>query len=403
MRITHVSLRYPPASGGVEDYVRNLVERLRAAGDDVGVETTHLRTHHPATFLDGPLNDPPYVHRHPARTLGPVAYPVPLGLYAKLKNQNFGILHAHGFWYASADIPARVAKRLKIPFVLNPYFAPRTKPLWRLYRHTVGAQTLAAADAVIVISPQEEMALRANGLNPRRVELVSPGINPHEFALRRPDPFAAHGIHNKQVLFFAGRIARAKGVDLLLRAFAAILRASPATSSARAEAKNLRGGVHLAIAGEDFGDRAAFGRLAEQLGVAHAVAWLGRLSREQLLAAYQHASVFLLPSRYEAFGIAALEAQAADCPVVATNASSLPFVVQHEQTGLLFRPEDPADLADKALTLLQNRDLAARLGAAGRERAHREFTWERSVRTLRALYADLSPAFARKPRVSARE
>lgn len=376
MNITHVSLRYPPASGGVEDYVQNLVERLRAAGDDVDIETTHLRTHHPATFLDGPLNDPPYVRRHPVRTLGPIAYPVPLGLGSKLIAQNSELLHAHGFWYAPADIAARVAKRHGIPFVFNPYYAPRAKPLWRLYRHTVGARTLAAADAVVVISPQEEAALRADGLVPRRVALVPPGIDPTEFAIDRPNPFLARGLIGKRVMLFAGRIARSKGLDLLLHALPGILRVVPE--------------AHIAIAGEDFGDRVTCEQLAQSLGVSTAVTWLGRLSREQLLAAYQHASVFLFPSRYEAFGIAALEAQAAGCPVVATNVSSLPFVIQDEQTGLLFRPEDPDDLAVKVLTLLQNRDLATRLGAAGRERAHRESTWDKSVRTLRALYKDLA-------------
>lgn len=380
MRITHVSLRYPPASGGVEDYAWNLVQRLRAAGDDVDVETTSLRTHHPATVLAGPLNDPPYVHRHPVRTLGPIAYPVPLGLYSELRTRNSELLHAHGFWYAPADIAARVARQRGIPLVLNPYYSQRPKPLWTAYRALIGRNTIRAADAIVVISPQEEQRLRADGFTLPRTELIPPGIEPAEFEIKRENPFLARGLNDKRILFFAGRIARAKGVDLLLRAFAVILN----------EVKNLDGGVHLAIAGEDFGDRAAFEVLAERLGVSPAVTWLGRLPRPELLAAYHHAAVFVFPSRYEAFGIAPLEAQAAGCPVVATNAAALPFVVRHEQTGLLFQPEDQRDLAAKVVTLLQNRDLATRLGAAGRERARREFTWEKSVRTLRALYADLS-------------
>lgn len=378
MKITHVSLRYPPASGGVEDYVHALVERLRAAGDTVAVETTRLRTHHPATVLDGLLSDPPYVHRHPVRTLGPIAYPVPLGLYSELKTQDSELLHAHGFWYAPADIAARVAKRRGIPFVFNPYYAPRAKSFWRLYRHAIGTQTLATADAVVVISPQEEAALRHDGFPLKRVALIPPGINAKEFSGTAQNPFTRRGIRGS-VLFFAGRITRAKGIDILLRALPIILHAVKDPSS-----------VHLAIAGEDFGDRAEFERLADRLGVSRAVTWLGRLPRTELLAAYHHATIFAFPSRYEAFGIAPLEAQAAGCPVVATNAASLPFVVQHEQTGLLFRPEDPADLAAKVVTLLHNRGLSTRLATAGREQAHRDFTWEKSVRTLRALYADLS-------------
>lgn len=383
MNITHATLRYPPASGGVEDYAKNLVERLRASGDDVTVETTSLRTHHPATFLPEPISDPPYVHRHPVRTLGPVAYPLPVSLsstFARLPAST--LVHAHGFWYAPADIAARAARRLRIPLVLNPYYAPRGKPLWRTYRALIGNRTMERADAVVVISPQEESLLRTDGFAPRRTELIPPGINEGEFSALRNNPFARIGLDGKRVLFFAGRIAHAKGIDLLLRALSVIL----------SNAKNLGADIHLALAGEDFGERPAFEKLADELGVARAVTWLGKLPREELIAAYQHANVFVFPSRYEAFGIAPLEAQAAGCPVVATNSASLPFVVQDGETGLLFRPEDPADLAVKVLALLRDPNLAARLAAAGRERARREFSWEKSIRKLRVLYTDLTRA-----------
>lgn len=386
LRITHVSLRYPPASGGVEEYVRNLVERLRAAGDEVMVETTNLRTHHPATVLEDPPNDPPYVHRHPVRTLGPLAYPIPRGLYSSLISHPSSLIHAHGFWYAPADIAARacrpkpwrrlVARRRRIPFVLNPYYSRRPKLLWQTYRALIGNRTMQRADAVVVISPQEEQLLRADGFRLPRVVLVPPGIDSAEFARRREDPFPARGLAGKQILLFAGRIARAKGIDLLLAALPKILRSA-------------QDDIHVAIAGEDFGDRGEFEALAVRLGIERRVTWLGKLSRAELLAAYQHAAVFVFPSRYEAFGIAPLEALAAGCPVVTTNTAALPFVVQHEQTGLLFRPEDPDDLAAKTIQLLQDPALARRLAAAGRERAHREFTWDQSVTKLRALYADL--------------
>lgn len=375
MKMTQVTLRYPPASGGVEDYVHNLVERLHAAGEEVRVETTTLRTHHPATYLTEPLNDPPYVHRHPVRTWHRLAYPIPASLAAALKSQSSQLIHAHGFWYAPADIAARVARQRGLPFVVNPFFAPRTKFLWRAYRAVRGNFTLQSADAVVVISPQEEAELRAAGFSPKRTALIPPGIDPADYIPSRENPFLARGLGNKRILFFAGRITRAKGIDLLLQAFSMVLRENRE--------------VHLAIAGEDFGDRAAFAERARALGVSTQVSWLGKLPRAQLLAAYQHADLFVFPSRYEAFGIAALEAQAAGCPVVATNVSALPFVVQHAVTGLLFRPEDPDDLARQILALLNDRERAARLGKAGRVRAHRECTWDQSIEKLQALYRDL--------------
>lgn len=379
MRIAHVTLRYPPASGGVEDYVQNLVERVRVLGDDVTVETTNLRTHHPATPLDPPPADPPYVHRHPVRTFGPIAYPIPRSLYYSLRTTHYSLVHAHGFWYAPADIAARAARRRNVPFVLNPYYAPRAKWHWNAYRATVGRATFAAADAIVVISPQEETALRRDRFPLRRVELIPPGIDPEAFSRRRDNPFAPRGLAGKRVLFFAGRIARSKGIDLLLAALPIILN----------EAKNLGVDVHCAIAGEDFGEQKSLQQLAESLGVSRAVTWLGKLPREELLAAYQHASVFVFPSRYEAFGIAVLEAQAAGCPVVAANASALPFLVSEGDTGLLSRPEDPEHLANTLLRLLNDPSLAERLARNARTRALRDFSWDRSIEKLRTLYTDL--------------
>lgn len=375
MRSTHVTLRYPPASGGVEDYVWNLVERLRQAGDDATVETTALRTHHPATDLERPFADPPHVRRHETRTFRYLAYPFPRSLRSTLMKTPTDIIHGHGFWYAPADLAARVAVQRQIPFVFNPYYAPRSKAVWRLYRATVGKSTISAADAVVVISPQEETALRTDGLHPRRVELIPPGIDPSAFIPRRENPFEKRGLVGKSVVFFAGRLARAKGLDLALRALPQILREVPT--------------AHLAAAGEDFGERGSLEALAKTLGVSPAVTWLGKLPREELIAAYQHARVFVFPSHYEAFGIAVLEAQAAGCPVVAMNASALPFLVSDGEMGLLSRQGDAAHLAAAVLRLLKDTQLSERLARNARARALRDFTWEASTRKLRTLYTDL--------------
>lgn len=375
MKITHVTLRYPPASGGVEDYVHTIVGHLRAAGDDADVETTTLATHHPATFLPSPIADPPYVHRHAVRRLHGLAYPLPRTLRASLLRSRPAIIHAHAVWYAPAEIAARAARSLHVPFVLNPYYTPRRKMLWRVYERFLGVRTVSAADAVVVISPQEETALRDRGYSPRRTVLVPPGVNPEEFQPHRADPFAARGLTGKRIILTAGRIARAKGLDLILRALPTILRDIP--------------DAHLVCAGEDFGEKEDLERLAERLGVSRAVTWLGKLSREELLAAYAHAQAFAFPSRYEAFGIVALEAQAAGCPVVATDTTSIPFVVQDGKTGLLFRPEDADDLASNVLAILKDPALAERLTSAARARAYQEFLWDRSIAKLRALYAEL--------------
>ena len=110
MRIVHTCLRYPPATGGVETYVRELVKRTRSIAQniDVRVLTSKMRTHGPITELspDRLLYDPPYVQRlhHLATPL--VSYPRLQALNYYLGHHQPDLVHAYSFWYQPADTTA---------------------------------------------------------------------------------------------------------------------------------------------------------------------------------------------------------------------------------------------------------------------------------------------------------
>jgi glycogen synthase len=85
--------------------------------------------------------------------------------------------------------------------------------------------------------------------------------------------------------------------------------------------------------------------------------------------------VFALASVWEAFGIASLEAMSCACAVVATRSGGIPEVMLDGETGLLARPGDPLDLADKLAALLADPVRAAEMGRRGRARVAGHFTW----------------------------
>ena len=95
----------------------------------------------------------------------------------------------------------------------------------------------------------------------------------------------------------------------------------------------------------------------------------------RLVAAYTCADVFCLPTRFEPFGIVFLEAMFFGLPCIGPDAWAIPEMVENGVTGFLIPPDDEAALAVRLLTLLRNPELARTLGAAGRERARRQFTW----------------------------
>ena len=94
----------------------------------------------------------------------------------------------------------------------------------------------------------------------------------------------------------------------------------------------------------------------------------------------------MVPSVYEGFGLPVAEAMACAVPVISTTGGALPEVVG--DAGLLVPPADDEALAEAILTLLQQPQLAQKLGRAGYQRVHRHFTWENAARKTVAVYRE---------------
>src|SRR4051794_26416282 len=144
-----------------------------------------------------------------------------------------------------------------------------------------------------------------------------------------------------------------KGVDTLLRAFAAVKRDAV-----------------LRIVGSG-PERERLEQLAHTLGLSHRVHFLGHLPFSALVAEYRNATIFALPTEQEGFGIVFLEAMASSVPIVATRVAAVPEVVADGVTALLANPGDESMLAQMLATLLDDTALRKRLGDAGRAHATR--------------------------------
>ena len=129
--------------------------------------------------------------------------------------------------------------------------------------------------------------------------------------------------------------------------------------------------------------------IARELGVADRITMAGRLSKEDLVRAYNEAQIMVSPSLYEGFGLPAAEAMACGTPLVATTAGAFPEVVEDGDSGLLVPPGNARALADAIERLLDDPDLRRRLGQGGRRRIVERFSWrETAIRTLE-LYQEV--------------
>jgi glycosyltransferase involved in cell wall biosynthesis len=172
-------------------------------------------------------------------------------------------------------------------------------------------------------------------------------------------------------LLVAANLVQRKGVDVLLAAVAAL---APRSRCA------------LWVAG-DGPERAALEAASARLGIAERVRFLGR--RSDVPDLLEACDVFVLPSRQEGLGVAALEAMARGRPVVASAIGGLGEIVIPEQTGLLVPPGDAAVLAAALERLLADPALARRLGSAGAARVAEHFLAEQMVSAYEALYREI--------------
>jgi len=176
-------------------------------------------------------------------------------------------------------------------------------------------------------------------------------------------------------LAFAGRLVPEKGLDVLLQAFRRVRERLP-------EAR-------LVIAG-DGPERDALALRVAALGLGDHVERLGHRPRAELDARLGSAWVQAVPSIWEEpFGLVASEAMMRGVAVVASDAGGLAEIVEDGRTGRLVRRGDPAALAEALLGILSDRELAERMGRAGRERALAHFDEERYVERFVAIYEDL--------------
>ena len=128
--------------------------------------------------------------------------------------------------------------------------------------------------------------------------------------------------------------------------------------------------------------------LADEVGVADRVQWVGALEHEQLPLYYRAADVTVMPSTYESFGLVAVESMACGTPVVAARVGGLKATVVDGTTGYLIPWRDPALYAERLATLIGQPQLRHELGLAARARASL-FGWDQVAGQLIELYDSL--------------
>lgn len=395
----HTSPLHQPGtgdSGGMNVYIAETAKRIAARGIEVEIFTR-------ATSLV----EPEFTELAP----GVLVRHIPAGPFEGLRKEDLpaqlcavtaGVLRAeaaknegfydlvHSHYWLSGQVGWIAQERWGVPLVHTMHTMARVKNLTLAQgdapepaiREIGEEQVVTAADRLVANTHAEAKELiELYHADPNRVRVVHPGVDLDVFVPGNQEAARTHLklASNAIVLLFVGRIQPLKAPDVLIEAAAEILKRNP----------ELRIRLVVAICGGPSGSGLerpdALMTLADDLGVADVVRFVPPTSRAELVNWFQAASVCVVPSYSESFGLVAIEAQACGTPVVAARVGGLPTAVRDGISGVLVDGHNAENWASEILKVVTNDALRAKLSAGAIAHAS-HFGWEDTTDKLISVY-----------------
>ncbi len=379
LRIAHLTATFPPYPGGAG----NTCFRFATAQAERG--------HHVEVFTAPADGEPPdpgaaLVHRiDPVLAIGNA----PL-IPSLARIQGFDLIHLHYPFIFGSELTmlGRLSSRRRRQALLVHYKnrlvgKGARRGAFAAYEHTVAPLLIGSADRICVLSADHADSVpylrRTGDRHPEKLIEMPNGVDTELFSPGRDQPGlrASLGIgEGDTVVGFAATLDRAhhfKRLDLALAAVAALEDDE----------------VHLVVAGGGELER-EFRAQAASAGIGERVHFLGRVPHSELPGVLRGCDLFLLTTEPpESFGIVLIEAMACGLPTVATEYPGVRAVVENGETGILVEPDSPATVADAIRQLIAaGAEGRGRIGAAGRARAVRLWSWPRLIDAMDRAYAE---------------
>jgi glycosyltransferase involved in cell wall biosynthesis len=369
MRVLMVTPSFYPIEGGTETMVRNLSIELKKVGVHADILTFNMdRKWDPKWRKKIEKIEGVTVFRVPALNWLPIKHSPRItskinlipGRFTHLMKE-YDIIHFHEaeFSFPFFSYFVKKPKILHLHGIRLDYF--------KRY-HFSRFLLKTAADLYLSLTEQMKNELIALGIPKDKIELLPNAVD--------PQIFQAKGKKMDNKLLYVGRIDPGKGLQILLKSL-----------------KYVNNSVHLEIIGppgwsSDYYQNVL--RLIEienRRGI-HKIRYLGRVNPNQasLIESYQNASILVLSSFYEAFGVVILEAMACKTPVISTPTGGTKELIKHGENGLLVSINNPIELAAGINYLLEKKDVRIKFGNAGRKLVIEKFSFDVVIKKLCKIY-----------------
>ncbi len=399
LRICLLSYRSNPHCGGQGGYVRNLSRALTSLGHRVDVLSgqPYPELSDGVNLIKIPsldLYNADNLFRIPTAAelsdmtnlvewLGTstMGFPEPytFGLrswqYLKKRLDRYDIIHdnqslSYGLWAVKRKIPTIAT--IHHPITVDCDIAVKTEAaFWRKLKHLRWYSFLDMQKRVsrtiphfiTVSSCARKDICREFKLPENRFSIIPNGISTDLFY-----PFPGIEREKNRIMVTNSADTPLKGLHYLLFAIAEIAKTRD---------------IHLVVIGKPK-KNSIVARRIRSLGIGHLITFTGRISHEEFVRQYARATMAVVPSIYEGFGLPAGEAMACGVPLISTTGGALPEVVG--DAGLLVPPADAPALKESIEKLLDDPDLADELGRAGYERVQKHLTWNAAAQNTVAAY-----------------
>lgn len=368
---------YPPHVGGLEFFVQSLSQHLIEREHDVTVFTSSDKDISYHEEINGVK-----IYRLKALTK---VYNVPIAasLFGKLlREKEPDIVHAHQYPVFFSDMSALATRFRHLAFLLHIHVISEPKSIFShfvssLYYETVGKFTLETAKAVITPSLAYKSELTKMKVESNKIRVIPYGIDLTKFNSENDgDTFKKrYDCDASSIILSVGRLNYQKGLKYLLKAMRIVMQQVP--------------DVKLVIVGN--GEQLTSLRdLSQSLGLENSVIFTGAIPQMEIPEAYAAADVFVLPSIFESFGIALIEAQASGKPVIGTRVGGAPEALQENRTGFLVNPADSKQLGEAIIRVLSDKKLARQMGENGRNFVKERFDVQKIVDRITSVYDELA-------------
>ncbi|MEV4437677.1 D-inositol-3-phosphate glycosyltransferase [Streptomyces sp. NPDC049577] len=400
MLSVHTSPLHQPGTGdagGMNVYIVELAKRLAETGIEVEIFTRATTASLEPCVELAPGVLVRHIDAGPYEGLAKEELPAQLCAFthgvmqawAGHRPGHYDLVHSH--YWLSGHVGWLAADRWGVPLVHAMHTMAKVKnaalaegdtpePAARVIGET---QIVRAADRLIANTDGEAAELVHHyDADPGKVAVVHPGVNLDRFQPADGRAAARERLGlppDALVPLFAGRIQPLKAPDVLLGAVAVLLDRRP----------ELRSRVVVPVVGGPSGSGLAkpegLQKLAARLGIADVVRFRPPVGQEQLADWYRAASVLVMPSHSESFGLVAAEAQACGTPVIAAAVGGLPVAVRDGRSGFLIDGHDPADYARALERFADDPGLAGTMGTAAARHA-RSFGWDAAANATAEVY-----------------